>query len=109
MRLGGRHCLTGFAQWTTADRSQTQAVYQVVRQTSLAGIDLLRRHCQAEVWCWEKFCKVHENRKARCTGTAWDKRTIIGVVADLPGAVEYLPRPGLDRSAAGSLAGGGSL
>ena len=34
----------------------------------------------------------HEHRAARCRGTARDNRTVIGVVADLPGGVEDLPR-----------------
>ena len=92
MRLGGRHCLAGSAQWTTRIDAKCKPCTKVARQTSLAGIDLPRSHCQVEVWCWEKFCKVHENRKMRCPGTAWDNRTVIGVVADLPGGVEYLPR-----------------
>jgi hypothetical protein len=36
--------------------------------------------------------KGHDHRMARGLATAWDHRTVIGVVADLPGWVEYLPR-----------------
>ena len=34
----------------------------------------------------------HDHRMAGVRGTARDNRTVIGVVADLPGWVEYLPR-----------------
>src|SRR5207245_82564 len=40
----------------------------------------------------QTHCNEHKHRTARCPGTAWDNRTVIGVVADLPGWVEYLPR-----------------
>ena len=36
--------------------------------------------------------KGYDHRMPRGLGTGWDNRTVIAVVADLPGWMEYLPR-----------------
>src|SRR5215813_7264220 len=48
--------------------------------------------CRVAVWCRNSCRKRHEHRSAKCPRTVWDNRTVIGVVTDLPGWVEYLPR-----------------
>src|SRR5690242_14625220 len=51
-----------------------------------------RSDCWVGVWREEWCPDEHEHKTARCPGTARADRTVIGVVDDLPGRVEDLPR-----------------